>query len=420
MNQTFPYSIVEKISFKRCAGTEEEKRAAAILKEEIEALGGEASYMPFSIPEASVEKCVVKILVPYEAEVEAFAYGRSGCLPDGGVDLKFFYAEGGEKEDYIGVKDLSDTVVLVNALKPEVYALLCEKHAAAFMTIHGKYYDTMESASVYGRNLRPHHLEKGVVPGFLISARDAMKMVREGVETLHLELVQEEFEAESQNLLAVIPGTEFPEESIVLTAHYDSVPVGIGAWDNATGSAALMYIYRHFLAHPAKRTLRFIWCGAEEVGLLGSREYVAKNEELMKEIRFCFNFDMLGTILGLNVIILTGDEKLKNFTEQFCREMGYSARLKMEVHSSDSAPFADKGVPSIGILRETPTAEIHTQHDLFDTLCPKALLKNCEFAVRMISRVANAAILPVDLGMNDEMKKKLDKYFQRKETKKDI
>lgn len=417
MSKEFPYSIVEEISFKRCAGTEEEKRAAGMIKEEIEKLGGTAEFMPFAISTSEVKHYAVKVNAPYEEEVEAIPYGLSGSLPEGGADLKLFYADRGEKEDYAGITDLSDTAVLVNNLTPDVYGLLCEKHAAAFLTIHGKYYDTFETSNTYTRNLRPHHLAKGVVPGFMINASSAMKMVAEGVQNIHLELIQEEQEKESQDVLAVIPGTTTPEESIVLTAHYDSVPVGTGSWDNATGTAALLYIYRHFLAHPAKRTLRFVWCGSEEIGLCGSKAYIEKQEEVMKEIRFCFNFDMCGTVLGPNEIYATGGDDLKDFVTQFCREVGYSARVGVGVHSSDSAPFADKGVPSVGISRGGSGAEIHTRHDLMNTVSQEQLVKNASFAVDMVSRVANSVILPVDMGMNDDMKKELDKYFQREDKK---
>jgi hypothetical protein len=415
MKNEFPYSLVEKISFQRCAGTAEERRAADILKDEIEKLGGEASYMTFPISDSVIQRYSVRVTAPYTEDVEALPYGLSGSLPEGGLDLKLYYAERGEKEDYLGVTDLSDTAVLVNELKPEVYALLCEKHAAAFLTIAGKYYENLESADAYGKNLRPHFLEKGTVPGFIVSARDATKLVREGVSSVHLELIQEAKEAASQNLLAVIPGTAIPEESVVLTAHYDSVPVGTGSYDNATGSAVLLYLYRYFLTHPAKRTLRFVWCGAEEIGLCGSKAYAEKQEDAMKEIRFCFNFDMCGTVLGQNVILVTGGDELKTFAEQFCREKGYSALIRTCVHSSDSAPFADKGIPALGLSRTTSTAQIHTHRDLIDIVCQKQLVSNGEFAINMIDRVANAAVLPVDMGMNEEMKQELDKYFHREE-----
>ena len=110
-----------------------------------------------------------------------------------------------------------------------------------------------------------------------------------------------------------------------------------------------MHIYCHFLKNPPKRTLRFIWCGAEEGGLFGSQAYIKRNKALLPQIRLCFNFDMCGTTLGENHISVTGGEALKHFTEQFCREVGRSSVVRVRVQSSDSAVFADHGVPAIAI-----------------------------------------------------------------------
>jgi len=411
----FPYSVVEKLSFVRYGGTEEELKAAKLLQEEMASFGGKGELMDFEIDQAVCQKCSMKVAAPYEQEIPTIHYGLSGCLPEGGVDLKLVYAERGLKEDYdyAGIKDLSGCAVLINELNIDAYEQLIEKKASAFITIHGKHYDDVHSASMYTRNLRPFMLEKGKVPGFMICAADAMELINKGATTLHLELQQTEGKATSRDILAVIPGTEIPEESIVITGHYDSVPLGTGSWDNATGSAALMYIYRYFLQNPPKRTLRFIWCGSEEQGLLGSKAYVQQHEDLLPEIKLCFNFDMCGTILGENHVFLTGTDELMTFAKQFCREQGYSATFRMGVHSSDSAPFADKGIPGIGLSRGTKTAEIHTIHDLMPTLSPEQMILNSEFACKMISRVANSAQLPVGTGMPDNMKKELDKYFKR-------
>ena len=241
-----------------------------------------------------------------------------------------------------------------------------------------------------------------------------VELLRNGAETIHIELEQTDGEATSHDVIAVIEGTEKADEAIVLTGHYDSLPVGPGAWDNATGSAALMGLYHYFLENAPKRTMYFVWCGSEEQGLLGSKAFIEQHAELVeKNIKFCFNFDMCGTVLGPNNIMITGDKNLEDFVDAFCREVGYSARTRVGVHSSDSAPFADKGIPGIGLSRGTKTAEIHTSYDTMFPLGEKALKANICFASKMISRVANSVILPVDTGMPENIKKELDKYFQR-------
>ena len=204
---------------------------------------------------------------------------------------------------------------------------------------------------MYPRRLREHFSRNGIIPGFVITAADALWLVDEEVEKIRLTLEQEDTEPESRNITAVIEGTDLKEESIVLTAHYDSVPLGTGSWDNATGAVALMAIFRHFAAHPARRTLRFIWCGSEELGLLGSRAYAEQHSELLEKVVFCFNFDMCGTILGANKIVVTGEKELQTFAEQYCKLTGYSAKIGVGVHSSDSAPFCDNEIPALGLSR---------------------------------------------------------------------
>ena len=88
------------------------------------------------------------------------------------------------------------------------------------------------------------------------------------------------------------------------------------------------------------------------------------------------------------------------------------------MHSSDSAPFCDKGIPALGLGRDTGTAEINTIHDLLPTISDKALRQNVDFAIRMVEDMANAAILLIKREMPEERKKELDKYFHRDTEKK--
>ena len=74
-------------------------------------------------------------------------------------------------------------------------------------------------------------------------------------------------------------------------------------------------------------------------------------------------------------------------------------------------------MPALGLSRETNTAELHTIHDLISALSEKAMVKNVEFAVRIIGDVANAAVMPVKKSMPEDTRKELNKYFHREEEK---
>ncbi len=409
--------FVKELSFVRIAGSEEEKRAAELIMGEVRGIVEETGnkgilteYMPFRIPHAKVSRCCIQAA---GREVPCVPYLRSGNIDR---ECELVYLDGASEIDFAGIGSLEGKAVLLNRLTDEkVYKRLIEHKASAFLAMQGKYYFSEEETSLYPRRLREHFNRNGVIPGFMITAADALWLVRDEVDRVRLTLEQEDTEPESRNVSAVIEGTDLKEESIVLTAHYDSVPVGTGAWDNATGAAALLEIFRHFAANPSRRTLRFLWCGSEELGLLGSKAYVEQQKDLLDQIGFCFNFDMCGTVLGSNRIMVTGEKELQTFVEQYCKIACYSADIKAGVHSSDSAPFCDKGIPAVGLSRETPAAEIHTIHDLPAPLGEKAMGRNVAFAVRMIGDVANAAVLPVKRGMSEDMKKELDKYFHREE-----
>ena len=409
----YQLGLVEKLSFARYGGTEDELRAANLLLEEIGAAGGRGELMDFAVPASQVEACSMAVTSPFTRQIACVPYWLSGSLPEGGAELNFFYAPRGVEEEYDGLESLEGYAVLLNGLTLDAYKLLIEKKASAFITLQGKWFDDESGEDLYSRAIRPPMRELGRVPGFMITGRDATELVRDGAKTLRLSLIQQEVENTSRDVLAVVPGTQLPGESIVLTAHYDSVPVGTGSWDNATGAANLMALYRHFVKHPPRRTMRFIWCGSEEQGLLGSKAWIEQHGELMTEVKFCFNFDMCGTVLGPNEIYVTGGDDLLHFAQQYAREVGWPANFVQKVHSSDSAPFADNGVPALGITRRTGTAGIHIHQDLLFPLSEASMGDIFTFSAGIIARVANARFLPVKTGMPDSMKEQLDKYFKR-------
>jgi Zn-dependent M28 family amino/carboxypeptidase len=91
----------------------------------------------------------------------------------------------------------------------------------------------------------------------------------------------------SHNLIGLVPGTEAPDEAVVVMAHWDHMgrdstrqgdQIFNGAVDNATGVGALLEIARAFHAMPRapRRTVVLVATTAEERGLLGS-EYLARH-----------------------------------------------------------------------------------------------------------------------------------------------
>ena len=124
---------------------------------------------------------------------------------------------------------------------------------------------------------------------------DAVELIRRGASTAKITLKQEEYTGQSHNVVLNMPGQV--DEYIAFTAHYDSTSLSQGAYDNMSGSLGILGIAEHFAAHPHRYGLRFIWCGSEERGLLGSKAYCA-DEEKLKNCVLNINLDMIGCIMG--------------------------------------------------------------------------------------------------------------------------
>ena len=79
------------------------------------------------------------------------------------------------------------------------------------------------------------------------------------------------------NVVGEIPGTDKAAEVVLLGAHFDTWHAATGAADDGNGTAAMMEAMRILKATgvPLRRTVRIGLWGAEEQGLIGSREYVS-------------------------------------------------------------------------------------------------------------------------------------------------
>jgi Zn-dependent M28 family amino/carboxypeptidase len=97
------------------------------------------------------------------------------------------------------------------------------------------------------------------------------------------------------NVIAETPRGN-PNNVVMLGAHLDSVTEGPGINDNGSGSAALMEIAEQMAGLRTTNKVRFAWWGAEELGLVGSSEYVDSLSPAQRDrIALYLNFDMIGS-----------------------------------------------------------------------------------------------------------------------------
>ena len=129
---------------------------------------------------------------------------------------------------------------------------------------------------------------------------------------------------------------------------------------------------------------------------------------------------MIGCTMGKFIACCTSEEKLVSFVEYLGNIEGFPVAAKQEVYSSDSTPFADKGIPAISFARIAPsnTATIHNSYDTKKVMKMEHMEKDIAFITSFTEIMANAKRLPVEREMPENMKEKLDIYLLRKRDNK--
>lgn len=163
--------------------------------------------------------------------------------------------------------------------------------------------------------------------------------------------IKAELFTESQNIIATRKSNKVHNADIVyITAHYDSVPYAPGANDNASGTAMMLEFAKILKAYPIDKEIRFIACGAEEIGLNGSNYYVGQlsQEELYRSLAN-FNMDMIATSHEpCNILYADTTDGLSNLVTEASEASGMRLGNNiLEVgrgSSSDHAPFGQKGI----------------------------------------------------------------------------
>ncbi|WP_430812437.1 MULTISPECIES: M28 family metallopeptidase [unclassified Carboxylicivirga] len=166
-----------------------------------------------------------------------------------------------------------------------------------------------------------------------------------------------------RNVLAMIKGSEKPEEVIVVGAHYDHLGhyngyIWNGADDNGSGAIGVVAIARAFMATGVqpKRTVIFANWTAEERGLLGSRYFVNTYPHMAK-VKYYHNYDMIGRSYDYekpdsSVSLLY--TKTWQQAETLCKHYNKDYDLGLKINysawdnptsGSDNAPFAKEGIP---------------------------------------------------------------------------
>ena len=406
MNPEQIMKIFSDTAYVRMGGSEQELKCAQYLADKCAEFGQKAEIVPFEVDMAEMHKAVLAV---DGVEIPCKGYLNAGS---GEVEAPLYYLR---NTDPYSLSQCKDKIVLIDGyLGYWIYQDILENGAVGFITYDGN--ANYADCDIDQRELRSFVSKGNKIPGVNINAKSAIALIRDGATNAKISLEQREYKGSSHNVILDLPG-EIPEY-IVMTAHYDSTSLSQGAYDNMSGSVGILAAAEYFSAHPHRYGLRFIWCGSEERGLLGAKAYC--NEENLKNVVLNINLDMIGCIMGKFLACCTAEDALVQYIKYMSAELGFGMSAYQDVYSSDSTPFADKGVPAVSFARIAPnnTATIHNSYDTMAVMKGEQMLADIGFIIAFTDRMANAKRCPVAREMPDNMKDKLDIYLNRKRDKK--
>jgi hypothetical protein len=202
------------------------------------------------------------------------------------------------------------------------------------------------------------------------------------------------------NVVGHVPGRARPNHFIVIGAHYDHVGVRSGrtfngANDNASGAAALPALAAYFAHRRPSASLIFAAFDGEEIGLAGSRAFVARPPVPPVSILINLNLDMIGRD-SANTIYVVGTRRqpaLRPLIERAAATVPVNLRMGYEdpdagpggdwTRDSDHWAFLEAGIPALHFGVEDFALHHHPDDD-FETMTTDFYVRAVESMVRVI------------------------------------
>jgi len=265
---------------------------------------------------------------------------------------------------------------------------------------------------------------QGAAVPVLLVHRAALADWRTDGTPVDIKLRSETFDYPSVNVIGEVRGTDpkLRDEYVLFSSHQDHDGVRYtvagdsiwnGADDNATTSVALLAIARAWVKQPSKRSALFIFHGAEERGLLGSRYHVAHPVVPLDKIVAVLNGDMLGRNHPDTAALMGSQPPHRNSTALVQMAIdANNATSKFVIDSlwdrpthpegwyfrSDHVPYAERSVPSL-FFSSNLHNDYHTPRDEPKTIDYGKLTRITQWMYMTGWLAGNAAVRPpVDPG----------------------
>jgi hypothetical protein len=204
------------------------------------------------------------------------------------------------------------------------------------------------------------------------------------------------------NTVGELPGSEKPDEFVILGAHLDSWDLAQGTTDNGTGTCAVLEAARLLTKSGARprRTVRFCLFTGEEQGLCGSKAYVKEHKDELPRISMCLVHDTgTGKVVGLG---LQGRQVIQPILQAELaglKELGVTDINLRGMGGSDHASFEQVGVPGFAVQQDMNEYFLthHSQSDTLDKAREADLMQGAQVMAVAARRVADLpSLLPRD------------------------
>ena len=230
-------------------------------------------------------------------------------------------------------------------------------------------------------------------------------------------------EVVTHNIIAVLPGKDkrLRNEYIVVGSHYDHLGMGgegsgsrrpdtlgvhPGADDNASGAAVVLELAKHFKKVRSPRSIIFMFFGAEEQGLIGSKNFIewmkkedAQRKRLPADIKgivAMVNLDMVGRMRD-NALSVSGtgtSSEFKAIAEEVAAQTNLNISCTPDGYGpSDQASFVAADIPVL-FLTTGGHMEYHTPDDVPSTLNYDGMQQTLEYTQELVARLASMPQTP--------------------------
>ena len=389
----------------RVTGSEANKKSVEWGVEKFKSAGVQVKKEAFTMPVLWLEKATTATIsgaVNFEPQIVAKYQS-----PPGTYTGKLLYAGKGKPADFekLGATVRGNFVLVESNLCLDINGLFGEYADAATTEWEAEKYGAKGIVFMASRPaglLYRFITSKGAAnnsPQLVISREDAKRCIRTLEEGKELEIsviidadVGGEFT--SHNVIAEIPGSEKPEEIIVIGAHLDSWALGTGANDNGCNVNIMIDIARQMkkLGIQPKRTIRFALWNGEEQGYFGSWAYTRDHLKEMDNHVMALSVDIGSG--AINGFFTNGEEKLIPAVEEVLKPvaaLGDFTHLNVPIVGTDNFDFMLQGVGNLvaNHLPQVYGLNYHATSDTYDKVDLKQLKVNSAIVAALTLGFAN-------------------------------